>query len=94
MIKEWIQNFDFAAYKKNLNQDEKLPSMKRKIDRNYKTDCWEKLIMESLNWLSFLDIMDSTSEKINNDTNLLPSLLKILQFLRLNFGGIKKKNII
>ena len=38
-IKEWIQNLDAAAYKKNLNKDEKLPSMREKIDRNYKTDC-------------------------------------------------------
>ena len=39
MIEEWIQNLDAASYKKNLNQDEKLPSTKRKIDRNYETDC-------------------------------------------------------
>ena len=39
LIKEWIQNLDAASYKKNLNQDEKLPSTKRKIDRNYETDC-------------------------------------------------------
>ena len=32
--------------------------------------------MESLNWLPFLDIMDLTAYRIQNDKNLLPSLLK------------------
>ena len=36
-IEEWIQNLDAAAYEKNLPKDEKLPSIKKKIDRNYKT---------------------------------------------------------
>ena len=44
LIKEWIQNIDAVAYEKNLNQEEKLPSMKKKVYRNYKTDCWPKSI--------------------------------------------------
>ena len=36
----------------------------------------------------FLDIMELTADKINYDKNILPSLLKILQCLRLNAGGI------
>ena len=39
----------------------------------------------------FLDIMELTADRINNDKNILPSLLKILQCLRLNVGGIKGK---
>ena len=50
--------------------------------------------MKSLNWLPFPDIMDFTADNINNDKNLFPSLLKILQCLRLNVGGIKKKKMI
>ena len=68
--------------------------MKKKIDRNYKTECWPKSIMESLNWLPFLDIMEFTAYKIKNDKNIFPSLLKILQCLRLNVGGIKNKKMI
>ena len=37
LIEEWIQNIDAAAYEKNPHKYEKLPSMKKKIDRNYKT---------------------------------------------------------
>ena len=61
------------------------------MDRNYKTECWPKSKMEIINWLPFPDIMEFTADKINNDKNLFQSLLKILQCLRLNNGGIKKK---
>ena len=72
LIKEWIQILDAAFYKKILNQYEELPSTTKKIDRNYKTDCWPKSIMESLNWLPFIDTMEFTSEKMNNDKNVFP----------------------
>ena len=70
------KNLDAAAYEKNLHKDKKLPSIKKKIDPNDKTEYWTKIIMESLNWLTFLDIMDFTEDRIENDKNLLPSLLK------------------
>ena len=47
--------------------------------------------MESLNWLPFLDKMEFTAESIDNDKNILTSLLKILQYLRLNVGEKKRK---
>ena len=47
--------------------------------------------MESLNWSPFLDIMEFTIDRINNDINLFLSLLIFLQCFRLNVGGIKKK---
>ena len=36
-IEEWKKNLDVAAYEKNLYKDVKLPSIKKKIDRNDKT---------------------------------------------------------
>ena len=68
--------------------------MKKKTDRNYKNECWPKSIMESLNQLPFLDIMEFTTDRINNDKNILPSLLKILKCLRLSVGGIKNLKMI
>ena len=59
--------------------------MKKKIDRNYKTESWPKSIMESLNWLRFLDIMQSTVDEIKNDKNLLPSLLKHFTMFKMKF---------
>ena len=50
LIEELIQNLDSSAYEKNLYKDEKLPSIKKKIDCNDKTEYWPKLIVESLNW--------------------------------------------
>ena len=37
LIKECIQNLHTAAYEKNLHTDEKLPSIKKKMDCNEKT---------------------------------------------------------
>ena len=62
--------------------------------RTYKTECWPKITMESLNWLPFLDITEFTADRINKDKNLLPSLFNFLQCLRLNVGGIKNKKVI
>ena len=50
--------------------------MNKKIDCNYKTEFWPKSIMEILNWLPFIDIMEFTADKINNDKNIFLSLLK------------------
>ena len=73
LFQEWIQIFDDIAYEKNSHKDEKLPSTKKKIDRNYKAESWPKSIMESVNWLPILDIMEFTEDKIKNNKNLFPS---------------------
>ena len=78
-----MQLFDAAAYEKYIYKDEKLPSIKKKIDRNYKTDYWPKRIVESLNWLPFLDIVEFTADRIENDKNLLPSLLKYFTMFKI-----------
>ena len=56
---------------KKLYKDEKLLSIKKKIDLNDKTEYWPKIIMESLNWLPFLDIMEFTADNIKNDKTYL-----------------------
>ena len=53
--------------------------MNKKIDSNYTTEFWPKSIMESLNWLPFINITEFTADSINNDKNILTSLLKFLQ---------------
>ena len=50
--------------------------------------------MESLNWLPFLDITEFTEDKINNDKNLFPSLLKYFTMFKINVGGKEKKKMI
>ena len=46
LIEEWIKNIDAAAYENNLYKDEKLPSIKKRIDRNDKTEYWPIIIVE------------------------------------------------
>ena len=39
--------------------------------------------MKSLNWLTFLDIMEFTAAKINDDKNLFISLLKTFKMFKI-----------
>ena len=65
------KNHDVAAHEKNLNKDVKLTSIKRKIDRNDKTEYWPTSMKESLNWFSFFDIMEFTADRTENDKKIL-----------------------
>ena len=47
--------------------------------------------MESLNWLPFLDIMEFTADSINNDKNILPSLLKFFTMFKIKCWWNKKE---
>ena len=78
LIEEWKQNIDADAYGKNLNQDVKLPSIKKQIDHNDKTEYWPTRINESLNWSHFFYIMEFTADRIENDKKLLSPLLKLI----------------
>ena len=69
LIEEWKQNLDAAAYGKNLHEDVKLPSRKKKIDRNNKTEFWTTSIKEGLNWLPLCDIMEFTAYMVYNKKN-------------------------
>ena len=40
LIEERKQNINAAAYENNLNTDVKIPSIKKKIDRNNKNEYW------------------------------------------------------
>ena len=59
------------------------------MDCNDNTEYWPKSIVESLDGLAFIDIMEFTADRIENDKNILLSLLNIFQCLRLNVGGIR-----
>ena len=52
LIEEWKQNINATAYENNLNQDVKIPSIKKKY-RNNKNEYWPTRIKESINWLHF-----------------------------------------
>ena len=47
--------------------------------------------MESLNWLPFLDIMEFTADRIENDIKLLPSLLSFFKIFKIKCRWNKKE---
>ena len=91
LIEELMQNLDATAYENNIHKYENLQSMKKKIDHNYKKECWPKIIMKSLNELTFLDIMDLTSDRIDNYKNLILSLLKLFTMFKITCWKNKKE---
>ena len=71
--------------------------MRSRVEKGYVLG-WTTSTVQKAEWkvsigYLFLDIMELTADRINNDKNILPSLLKILLCLRLNAGGIKGKMI-
>ena len=44
LVEEWKQNIYATDYEKNLYKDVNLPSIKKKNDRNDKTEYWPKRI--------------------------------------------------
>ena len=90
------QNIDAAAYENNINQDVKIPSTKKKKDRNNKPEYWPTSIKEILNWLPFLYIMDFTADRIENYKQILPSFLKLFSIFNIKCwyspgGGMRLK---
>ena len=65
-IKERIQNLDAAAYKKIYTKMKSYYQLRRKFIVMIK-QILAKIIMESLNWLLFGDIIDSTLDRIEHD---------------------------
>ena len=49
LIEEQKQNMDASSYEENVNQEFKIPSIEKTIDRNAKTEKWPTSIKESLN---------------------------------------------
>ena len=77
--------------KKYIQRCLNLPSIKKTIDRNDKTQYCPKIIEESINWLPFLDIMELTADKIDSDKIYYRYCLIVFRCLRLNIGGIQGK---
>ena len=53
LIEEWKLNLYASAYENNLNQDVKIPPIKKNIDCNEKNEKPPTIIKEILNWLPF-----------------------------------------
>ena len=53
LIEEWKQKIYVTAYENNLNQDVKIPSIKKTFYRNDKTEYRPTSIKEILKWLLF-----------------------------------------
>ena len=49
---------------------------------------WTTSIKEVINWYPFMNIMEYTTDKIDNEITLLPSLFKMFSMFQMRFGMI------
>ena len=70
LIEYWIQNSDASAYKESTQRC-KVTINEEEIYRNYETEFLTESIMESLNWLSFLGIMEFNADSIDHNKKIL-----------------------
>ena len=85
LIPERKQNLDADDYEDKFNKEIKLPSNKKEIDLHGSMTYWLTIIKEVINWFNFLNVMEYTAYKIDNEITLLPSLLKMFSMFQMRF---------
>ena len=67
-----------------------VPSTKKKVNRIDDFEHWPASIKSTLQWFTFLEIMEYTGNNIKNDTPLTSSLLKMFSMfeIRLSVGDV------
>ena len=75
---------------KTLNQEIKLPSKNKEINRRCRITYWPTSKKEAIQWFPFLGIMEYNADNIETQITLLPLLLEKNQCFRCVFGMINK----
>ena len=70
---------------KNINKEIKPPSNIKEIVGQGRMTYWPTIIKEVINWFPFLDIMDYTVDKIQNEITLLTTFLKQISMSQMCF---------
>ena len=76
MLQEWKLNLYAAAYKKNVDANLSKPSDKKEIDFHDSKLYWTTTIKDTIQWFTFLTIMEHTANILNPKKGLITSLLK------------------
>ena len=88
LLKKWKLNLDASEYEKYMKDNMYKPSEKKKFNRIDSDKHWPKSIKNKIQWFHFLTIMEHTANKMQEDTGLISSLLKMFSVfeIRLSFG--------
>ena len=80
-------NIDAAEYERNMAENYR-PSDKKRIKRHADQDHWPASIKSTCQWFLFHSIMDYTGNIMQDDTQLISSLLKMFSMfeIRLSYG--------
>ena len=97
LIQEWKLNIDATAYGKKIDADVYKPSSKKEIYCHDSNSYWSTLINDTIQWFSFLYIIDHTANIFEPNKGLITSLLKVFAMLQLHLfydKHIEENNIV
>ena len=77
MLQEWKLNLDAADYERNIDANLYKPSDKNKFNRHNSDKYWPKPIKYTIQWFTFITIMEHTENIIKPNKGLITSLLRI-----------------
>ena len=83
LLQVWNSNSDAAAYEGNIDANMSKTSDEKEIDRHDSDLYWPTTIKDTIQWFSFLDIMEHTENILNPNKGIIPSLLKLFVLFEL-----------
>ena len=90
MLQEWRLNIDAGEYKWNIDADLYEPSEKKKFNGYDIDDYWPTSMKETIQWFTFIAIMEYTANIMEKDNGLISSLLNVFAMFEL---GLNYKEI-
>ena len=84
MIQKWKLNLDAAEYENKIDSDVYKPSAKKEIDCHDSDSYWPTSIKDTIQWFTFITIIEHTANILDPNKWLIPSLLKVFSMFQLS----------
>ena len=83
LFQYWKLNLDTAAYGRNIDANMSKPSDKKEIDCHDSDLYWPTSIKDTIQWFTFIAIMEHNANILKPNKGLSPSLLKVIAMFEL-----------
>ena len=91
LLQEWKLNLDAAAYEKYIDANMSKPSDKKEIDRHDNNFYWPTSTKYTIQWFTFITIMEHTANILKPKQGLITSLLKVFSMFELSLIDDRNK---
>ena len=83
MLQEWKLIIDAAEYERNIDSNLYKTSEKNKFNRVDSDEFWPTPIKDTIQWFTFLTIMEHTENIMEKNNGLISSLLTLFAMFEL-----------